>query len=402
MSSEDVAFAPDHKGLLRTIEHLITTHSGPREDALTLPQTGLGEDAVIDLLAPVVLGGARDLGAQTAFAHMDPPTPWITWAMALWTASLNQNLLHPDVAPVARDLEARVIDWLAPDFGMDGGHMTPGSTVSNLTALWAARDVAGVNRVVSSETAHLSVGKAAHILGMDHETVPTDPCGRLDPAALPDDLARCALVLTAGTTSTGAIDPLDLVGHAAWTHVDAAWGGPLRFTSQYADRLAGVETADSIAISAHKWLFQPKESGLLFFRSSAVAHDAVSFGGAYLAVPNVGLLGSHGAVAVPLLATLLAWGRDGMAERINRTMAVSEGLAKHLHGKKDVTLHPGENNGVILWRPERRSLDEVFTRLPVGMASRTTVDGTDWIRHVAANPNADLAALIGAIDHAID
>jgi L-2,4-diaminobutyrate decarboxylase len=105
------------------------------------------------------------LDAPTAFAYMDPPTPWLTWAMALWNSSLNQNLLHPATAPVARHIEEKVIAWLAPFFGMQGGHMTPGSTMANLTALWSARECAGVAEVVTSGNAHLSIAKAAHLLG---------------------------------------------------------------------------------------------------------------------------------------------------------------------------------------------------------------------------------------------
>src|SRR5580700_6607191 len=74
-----------------------------------LPEVGIGAKATLDVLAPSVLGGACRLDAPTAFAHMDPPTPWLTWAMALWNASLNQNLLHPATAPVARHVEEKVI-----------------------------------------------------------------------------------------------------------------------------------------------------------------------------------------------------------------------------------------------------------------------------------------------------
>lgn len=225
-------------------------------------------------------------------AHMDPPTPWITWATALWNASLNQNLLHPATAPIARDIEKRVVDWLAPLFGMDGGHLVPGSTLANLTALWAARECAGGDEVAYAETGHLSVAKAAHILGLRARPLPCGPTGALLPDSLPIDLSKTALVLTAGATSTGAINDLSLAGRAAWTHVDAAWAGPLRLSSTYAPLLAGIEHADSVAISAHKWVLQPKESALVFFRGAARAHAAISFGGAYLATPNVGVLGS--------------------------------------------------------------------------------------------------------------
>ena len=73
----------------------------------SLPETGRGSLATLDQLAPLVLGQAARLGSPVAFAHKDPPTPWITWATTLWNASLNQNLLHPATAPVARELEEK-------------------------------------------------------------------------------------------------------------------------------------------------------------------------------------------------------------------------------------------------------------------------------------------------------
>ncbi|MFD7702194.1 hypothetical protein [Streptomyces caelestis] len=84
---------------------------------------------------------------------MDPPTPWHAWAAALWAAATNQNLLHPDTAPAARALESRLLSWLAPKFGMDGGHFVPGATVANITALWAARELTGADQVVASSAA---------------------------------------------------------------------------------------------------------------------------------------------------------------------------------------------------------------------------------------------------------
>jgi len=359
-----------------------------------MPEDGVGESRTLERLAPVVLGGAQRLGAPVAFAHMDPPTPWITWATTLWNASLNQNLLHPDVAPVARGLEQRVVGWLAPAFGMDGGHMTSGSTIANLTALWAARELRGVRTVVASEAAHLSVAKSAHILGLEFHAVATNPAGAMDTACLPTDLSDCALVLTAGTTSAGAMDALTLAGCAAWTHVDAAWAGALRLSRTHAARLDGIEGADSVAVSAHKWLFQPKESGLALFRDTASAHDAVSFGGAYLAAPNIGVLGSHGAAAVPLLATLLAWGRAGLAARIDHSMQLADTLWQRLRECPEVEPFGAPTSGIVLWRPRgRRGAADVLSALPPGSASLTTVDGKAWVRHVAANPCVDMERL---------
>ena len=67
-----------------------------------------------------------------------------------------------------------------------------------------------------------------------------------------------------------------------------------------------ITKADSVAVSAHKWLFQPKDSALIMFQNPELANSAISFGGGYLTSPNVGVQGSRGAVAIPLLATLIA------------------------------------------------------------------------------------------------
>ena len=129
--------------------------------------------------------------------------------------------------PAAAAVERRVMEWLAPCFGMSGGLMTSGSTLSNLSALWAARERVGIRRVVASTSAHISIAKSANLLGLELYEIPSSQFGVLDIDALPDNLDDAALVLTAGTTGTGVIDPLSRELNAAWRHVDAAWAGPL-------------------------------------------------------------------------------------------------------------------------------------------------------------------------------
>ena len=395
----DKEFAVNSDGLHQAVELMSRDFSNAQGFTLPmeLPLVGMGSTAALNSLAPNILGGAALLGEATSFAHMDPPTPWITWAVSLWNASLNQNLLHPATAPVARQMEQRVVAWLAPFFGMNGGHMTPGSTVANLTALWSARECAGITEVIASDGAHLSIAKAAHILGIKYLSVPVDANGSMDAALLPANLSKSALVLTAGATSTGAIDPFDLAARAAWTHVDAAWAGPLR-VSRYANLLAGIESADSVAVSAHKWLFQPKESALVLFKDTQKAHAAVSFGGAYLATPNVGVLGSHGAAATALLATLLAWGREGVAQRIEHCMDLARCLRDFVATDERLELYAEPQTGIVVWRPKDENLfDQVLHQLPVGSTSTTTIAGVKWFRNVAANPSADIDLLIATI-----
>jgi L-2,4-diaminobutyrate decarboxylase len=280
---------------------------------------------------------------------------------------------------------------------MESGQMVAGSTLANLTALWAAREVRGVTEVVASDAAHLSVRKAAALLGLRFRAVPVDARQRLQAQAL-GDVRNAALVLTAGTTATGAIDPLACGEEAAWVHVDAAWAGPLRLSRRYAPLLNGIEYADSVALSAHKWLFQPKESALVLFARWPEARQAISFGGGYLAVPNVGVAGSHGAMAVPLLATLLAWGQRGVAARIERCMALAEELASLVRVHPELELFAEPSCGVLAWRPRGiEDLRGLRARMRGAFVSLTQIGDSLWLRSVAANPMAEPARVVESV-----
>jgi len=401
---KDQSFTPTKSDLDFGITPLFKSLTDNAKDSFPdkLPEFGIGERTTIEKLAPVVFGDAANLGSPNAFAHMDPPTPWITWVTTLWNASLNQNLLHPDVSPKAMLFEKQVIRWLSPLFGMNGGHMTPGSTISNLTALWVARDTMGVKDIVASKAAHLSIQKAANLLGLNLKKININAKGEMDLNSIPKDLSRSALVLTAGTTITGAIDNLNLEQNAAWVHVDAAWAGPLRISNKHGHLLKGVEHANSVAISGHKWFFQPKESGLILFRDTQSANKTISANSGYLSSANVGLLGSHGAIGLPMLATLMAWGKQGLIERLEKTMELSVQLWTSLQNNPNVIVFDQPVTGVILWRPKDNiDTKELFTKMPIGSASLVTLNDKYWIRHVAANPQADVKALWKCIEKAL-
>jgi L-2,4-diaminobutyrate decarboxylase len=365
----------------------------------SLPEDGLGEVPTLRKIAPMIVGKSAKLGQVNSFAHMDPPTPWISWAISMWTAALNQNLLHPATAPVARLVEQRVVDWLAEPFGMDGGHVVPGSTIANLTALWVARERKAITDVYASDKAHVSIRKSADLLGLRFRPIASDRSGRMLPVrSLPP---RSALVLTAGHTSSGAIDPLDLETRAAWRHVDAAWGGPLRLTKAYRHLLDGIERADSVAFSPHKLLFQPKECGLVLFKDTARAHAAITYAGPYLGASNVGLLGSHGAAACALLATLLAFGRSGMDTRISHCMRTAEAFANFIEWHAKLELLEQPSSGVVLWRPKEVQPDHLAKFLPAEFYSKTVVEGKEWFRNVSANPNVSADALRETIEQGL-
>jgi len=397
---EDESFAWS-EGLERAVDLLNERLASSERLPGALPETGLGEFTVLEQLAPRVVGQAEPLDAATALAHMDPPTPWITWAMALWNARLNQNLLHPATAPFALGAEQQVIDWLAPFYGMNGGHFCSGSTLCNLTGIWAARDAAGAKTLVASEASHLSVRKSARLLGMDYRSVGVDEHGRIRRNEL-GELKEACLVLTAGATNTGAVDELDADYGACWTHVDAAWAGPLCLSQRYRHLLEGIGRHDSVCISAHKWFFQPKDSGLILFRNVDRANGAISLDGSYLTTPNIGVQGSRGANAIPLLATLLACGRNGMAEWIERSMRLSEELYRRLHADARFETWNPPQTGVNLFRPAAGPVQELLDRLPPGMLSVTELAGNSWIRSVAANPLADIDRIVGTLALAAD
>jgi L-2,4-diaminobutyrate decarboxylase len=384
-------FEPDADGLGWALRLLTNPEARPRgrTPPAELPESGLGAVAALEALAGPVLADARDLAAPGFFAHMDPPTPWPTWAVAMWVASRNQNLLHDDTAPEARRLERLAVGWLAPLFGMGGGHLVPGSTVANLTALWAARK-RGASEIVATSGAHLSVAKAADILAMPlREIAAWDDAG---------DLGEAVAVITAGTTSTGEIEPLGAAPDARWRHVDAAWAGPLVLSERHQGLLAGIQSADSVAVSCHKWLFQPKESAVVLFADAEGAHRSISLGGSYLVDPNIGILGSHGATAAPLLATLIALGRRGMADLIDHTMELAHTLHARVerHPELEARSHP--HAGIVVWRHREMDGMEIKRRLPPEVTvSVVEIDGEPWLRSVAANPLADPELVVDAV-----
>lgn len=405
-------FRPDQAGLehavrvlLERMQHRGSPHVAPDAADVSLPrqlpEIGIGGGAALDALAQIAFADVSRLDHPGFLAHMDPPTPWYTWAAAMWAAATNQNVLHPDTAPAARALESHVVAWLARVFGLSGGHMVPGSTVANLTALWAARELTGATRVVTSEAAHLSVVKSADILGMECVQVPVDDKQQLRTELLPPDLSDSVVVLTAGTVATGAVDDLHAGQGAAWRHVDAAWAGALRLSS-HTRALDGIETADSVGVSLHKWLYQPKGSALVLFADAERAHEAISYGGGYLAVPNVGLLGSRGSSALPLAITLLAWGRQGIAEQIDAGMAMADELADLVTSDAELELWHRPCTGVVNWRPVECDPESVRERITGAWVSTATIDGDRWFRSVAANPLADPRTVVSAVKEAMN
>lgn len=198
-------------------------------------------------------------------------------------------------AGAAELLDQQAVRWVAEfvGFPLEEGHFTSGGQTSNLTALLAAREqalpgsreygVAGHRAAVyCSDEAHHSVVRAVEAAGLGRRSLrrlPTDSRRRMRVDALVDALARdraegvtpVAVVATAGTTLTGAVDPLDAIAdvcgrEGVWMHVDGAYGLPAAATATAGRYFRGLERADSATVDAHKWLGMQKSCSLVLLR----------------------------------------------------------------------------------------------------------------------------------------
>jgi len=188
------------------------------------------------------------------------------------------------------EMELAVLAWLGELVGLDAeceGIFTSGGSVANLTGIAAGRtailgeDMTGAVAYCASQT-HSSVARGFRILGFARaqlRAIPVDAAFRIDVAALEAAIAedRAAgrrpfcIVANAGTTNTGAVDPMHRLADIAeregmWLHVDGAYGGAAALVPSGRALLAGMERADSVTIDPHKWLFQPYEAGVCFVR----------------------------------------------------------------------------------------------------------------------------------------
>ena len=185
-------------------------------------------------------------------------------------------------------IEVTVTDWFREWLGYPrtaGGVFTSGGSAANLIALVTAREAAGNPRggtvYVSAQT-HASAVRAARLAGIGPALIrhlPVDDDFRIVPAGLRDAVARdrkngltpLCVVTNAGTTNTGAIDPLAEIARVAadeglWHHIDAAYGGFAVLDPETKPLLAGLELSDSVSLDPHKWFFQPYETGCLMVR----------------------------------------------------------------------------------------------------------------------------------------
>lgn len=218
----------------------------------------------------------------------------------LLASVLNQNVGAWRAAPAATMIERAVTGWLAEAIGCAGftGSLCGGGSAANLMGLAMAREAKlpanelGARRCVvyASEQVHMSVPKAVALLGIGRQNLrllPVDDAFRLRPDALQAAIAAdrragntpIAVVATAGTVVSGAIDPLGEIADIAsceglWLHVDGAYGALAALVAP--EKLSGLASADSLSVDPHKWLYQPIDCGCLLHRHPQVARTTFS------------------------------------------------------------------------------------------------------------------------------
>lgn len=271
------------------------------------PRQGLKQEALAQLSAIIENSRAQN---GRFFGYVLGSGEPVSAAADLLAGVLNQNVTAWRSSPAAVTIEKIVVSWLAAAIGCAGfrGSLTGGGSSANLMGLVMAREsrlpanVQGLGSkagvVYASEEVHMSIPKSVALLGIGRNNlrlIPTDETFHM----LPEELERAmlrdhaagmvplAIVASAGTVNTGAIDPLPRIAeiarrHGAWLHVDGAYGALAAFAVR--NRFQGLDQADSISLDPHKWLYQSLDCGCLLFRDTDAARKSFSHTGEYARV----------------------------------------------------------------------------------------------------------------------
>lgn len=282
-------------------------------------------------------------------------------------AMYNPQLANWRTSPAANEIERYTLNWMASKLGYPSraiATFTSGGSEANLTAMVAAltrafpeygesglHSLRGVPAMYLSIEAHNGYNKLAHIAGIGRRAirvVPTDENLKMDLQALErmvvqdqrNGFTPFMVVGTAGTTGTGAIDPLSEIGafcqeSGLWFHADAAWGGAAVLSPQLKRHLEGVESADSITCDAHKWLSVPMGAGMFFCKHSEIVEQAFRTSITYMQGEQNGpvfdplthsIQWSRRFIGLKLFMALAERGESGYAEMIERQAALGDTL----------------------------------------------------------------------------
>lgn len=305
----------------------------------------------------------------------------------LLAAAVNPNVGGWPLAPIATEMEAQTIRWVAELVGYPsdcGGLFVSGGNMANFIGIIAARKARvpwnvreeGVRgpdgralRIYASRETHNWVEKAADLVGIGTNAIrwiPTDGSLRMDPKELirrlDDDIAEgdvpVAVVGTAGSVSTGSVDPLDQIStickeRGVWFHVDGAYGGFAACLPDAPVELKALAEADSVAVDPHKWLYSPFEAACALVRDERALHDAFRLAPPYyhfstnreelaLNYFEYGLQNSRGFKALKVWLGLRQVGRAGYVKMIGDDIALAIELAEHVGNAPELELYTQE------------------------------------------------------------
>ena len=362
-------------------------------------------------------------------------------AAELLAAGLNPCLGGYRLGPGAAEIELHLTRWLARCFGLpegSGGMIMTGGAMANFVALKCARDAGlghdvreqgvrdhGPVALYASEEAHVVIRRAADMLGLGAaavRSVPSDAEQRMRPDALEAAIRRdldagvrpLAVCATAGTTTTGSIDPLpEIAGvaeeHGLWLHVDAAYGGAVVLSDELRGLLAGVERADSIAIDPHKWLYTSQSAGCVLLRDFGALSRSFHSDASYIWLDEAlrhgvdfamhGPQFSRGFAALKVWVSLLAHGRAAYGRRIAHDVALARYLGALVEEHPDFELMCEPRLSICCfryrpagWNGSEEQLDRVNERLLTAImadgrvyCSNAVIDGRFGLRACIVN-----------------
>ena len=380
------------------------------------------------------------------FGLFNPPASFPSQCADRISGAFNPQLASSGSSPAPVEIEAHVIRAFARRAGLpaaSGGHFTTSGSEANYTALVCAltraqprfgtdgvRAFPGPVAMYTSRACQPAWFKIAHHAGIGRaalKLIDTDGSGRMHVAALEaavkrDRAAGVVPVLvspTAGTTGAGMIDPLAECAriareHGAWYHVDAAWGGAALASERLRGLLAGIETADSITIDAHKWLATTMGCGMFITRYPQTLSEAFRVTAEFMPSSNTqldpylnSLQWSRRFMGLRLFLSLAAGGWEGYAAHVERAAAVIERVKEGLSAR-GWTIANDSALAVLcaLPPPGAPPVREIVRRMLESARAWAAVaihEGRDVVRICATHgetSEGDVEALVGALEAA--